>query len=77
MTDRDKYTAPPVFPLELAGEQLERYNEVWRLRRRFDSSGERAVRWDESGEPLPGVRYPRPGVYDFPGDPLATGPSGE
>lgn len=78
MIDREKYIPPPpVLPLELVGEALERYNEVRRLRRRFDSSGERSVRWNESGEPLPGILYPRSTVYDFPGDPLATGPSGE
>lgn len=75
MIDHDEYVPPsPVLPLELAGAELERYFEIRMLRLFFDSSGERSVRWDEeTGEVCPGVRYPRPGVYDFP----ATGPSGE
>ena len=69
----DEYTPPePVLPLELAGAELERYFEIRMLRLIFDPSGERSVYWDEeTGEVCPGVRYPRPGVYDFP----AMGPS--
>ncbi len=64
-----------VLSLALTGEVLERYHEVRRLRRLFDSTGEQSVRWDETGEARPGVRYPRFTVYDYPADPGAMGPS--
>lgn len=62
VSKRDSFV-PVVCPLELVGDDLERYLEVRMLRLVVHPSGARAVSWKSGKEIRPGRWNTRPAVY--------------